>query len=97
MKFLLLGLFIAAVAAAPKLRKVENDQEIIPGPVILPEPALPVVVPESVILPAPQLPVVVPDNVVLPEPELPVVVPGPGVILPAPELPVLPEPAPELP
>ncbi|XP_046970152.1 magnetosome-associated protein MamJ-like [Vanessa cardui] len=102
MKFLLLSLFVAAVAAAP--RSLEDKPE--PAPVLLPAPVLPEVesvpVPSPVLLPAPVLPEIeslpVPDPVLLPAPVLPEVVPVPTpspVLLPAPVLPVVvPEPEP---
>ncbi|XP_047536469.1 magnetosome-associated protein MamJ-like isoform X2 [Vanessa atalanta] len=92
MKFFLLSLLVAAVAAAPK--GLEDKPE--PAPVLLPAPVLPEVkpVPEPspVLLPAPVLPEVepapIPSPVLLPAPVLPVIVPEPEPVE-EPTLPVI--------
>nr|XP_026495439.1 protein TsetseEP-like [Vanessa tameamea]XP_026495440.1 protein TsetseEP-like [Vanessa tameamea] len=84
MKFFLLSLLVAAVAAAP--RSLEDKLE--PAPVLLPAPVLPEVKPgpepSPVLLPAPVLPDVKPEPepspVLLPAPVLPVIIPDPEPI-----------------
>ncbi|XP_059054393.1 magnetosome-associated protein MamJ-like [Achroia grisella] len=56
---------------------VENAPEVVPDPIILPEPVLPELVPEPIVLPEPVLPELLPEPIVLPSPALPEIAPEP--------------------
>ncbi|XP_028166028.1 protein app1-like [Ostrinia furnacalis] len=82
----------AEVVPAPIVMPEPVIPVVVPEPIVMPEPVVPEVVPESIVMPAPVAPEVVPESIVMPEPVAPEVVPE-SIVMPEP---VVPEVVPEV-